>query len=214
MVEDLKKSPSQKVQEPTCPASSPLPGDAPPNPPMFCLEMGRTTTPAESNKPGSRKRRAKGKERGLKENHDQILEDDENFHRKEQDPSTQEDAVIRVSSTESPSDSPKMGVGRRTSILFKKAKNGTRLTKDKPVLLQNGVNISWKWCIAGADHTSQIIVSTTSPEIAPSVPSPAEIQRTEYMLGRRRRKGPLFNWRKWYWNIFTEAIAQVHWAVI
>lgn len=140
MVEDIKKSPSQKVQEPTCPASSPLPGDAPPNPPMFCLEMGRTSTPAESNKPGSRKRRAKGKERGLKENYDQILEDDENVHRKEQDPSTQEDPVIRVASTESPSDSPKMGVGRRTSILFKKAKNGTRLTKDKPVLLQNGVS--------------------------------------------------------------------------
>uniref|UniRef100_A0A8C1IUR1 Bromodomain and PHD finger containing, 3a n=1 Tax=Cyprinus carpio TaxID=7962 RepID=A0A8C1IUR1_CYPCA len=140
--EDPKKSTLQKVQEPTCPASSPLPGDAPPNPPMFCLETGRTTT-AQSNKPGSRKQRAKGKERGLK---DQTLEEDKKSHTKEQDPSTQEDAVIRVSSTESPSDSPKMGVGRRTSILFKKAKNGTRLAKDKPVLLQNGVSKGYLHC--------------------------------------------------------------------
>lgn len=173
MVEDIKKSPSQKVQEPTCPASSPLPGDAPPNPPMFCLEMGRTNTPAESNKPGSRKRRAKGKERGLKENHDQILEDDENVHRKEQDPSTQEDAVIRVSSTESPSDSPKMGVGRRTSILFKKAKNGTRLTKDKPVLLQN-VSKAENYVLPEQTTPAKLLSAPPAPKSPP--PSPHQLR--------------------------------------
>ncbi|XP_016143939.1 bromodomain and PHD finger-containing protein 3-like isoform X1 [Sinocyclocheilus grahami] len=169
--EDPKKSTLKKVQEPTCPASSPLPGDAPPNPPMFCLEAGRTTT-AQSNKTGSRKQRAKGKERGLKENHDQTLEEDKNFHTKEQDPSTQEDAVIRVSSTETPSDSPKMGVGRRTSILFKKAKNGTRLAKDKPVLLQNGVSKAEN--VASSEQTTPAKLLSASP--APKSPSPSPHQ--------------------------------------
>ncbi|XP_016337826.1 bromodomain and PHD finger-containing protein 3-like isoform X2 [Sinocyclocheilus anshuiensis] len=169
--EDPKKSTLQKVQEPTCPASSPLPGDAPPNPPMFCLKVGRTTT-AQSNKTGSRKQRAKGKERGLKENHDQTLEEDENFHTKEQDPSTQEDAVIRVSSTETPSDSPKMGVGRRTSILFKKAKNRTRLAKDKPVLLQNGVSKAEN--VASSEQTTTAKLLSASP--APKSPSPSPHQ--------------------------------------
>ncbi|KTF88147.1 hypothetical protein cypCar_00003110 [Cyprinus carpio] len=167
---DPKKSTLQKVQEPTCPASSPLPGDAPPNPPMFCLETGRTTT-AQSNKPGSRKQRAKGKERGLK---DQTLEEDKKSHTKEQDPSTQEDAVIRVSSTESPSDSPKMGVGRRTSILFKKAKNGTRLAKDKPVLLQNGVSKAEN--DASLEQIKPAKLLSASPAPKPPSPSPHQLR--------------------------------------
>lgn len=73
----------------------------------------------------------------MRENQNQTSKEDENFHTKENDSSPQED---RVSSAKSPSDSPKVGVGRRTSILFKKAKNGARLTKDKPVLLPNGVS--------------------------------------------------------------------------
>ncbi|XP_051958097.1 bromodomain and PHD finger-containing protein 3 [Xyrauchen texanus] len=139
---DTKKSTSQKTQEPTCPASSPLPGDAPTKAPMFCLETGWTTTPGQANKPGSSKQRGKGKQRVLNEERNQILEE-EDFHTKDDDtvsPSLSEKDVNTVSSTESPSDSPKMGVGRRTSVLFKKAKNGARLTKEKPVLLQNGVS--------------------------------------------------------------------------
>lgn len=160
------------MQKPTCPASSPLPGDSPPNPPMFCLETGRTTTPAQSNKPGSRKQRAKGKERGLRENHDQTLEEDENFHTKEEDTSPQEDTVSRVSSAESLSDSPKMGVGRRTSILFKKAKNGARLTKDKPVLLQNGVSKAEN--DASPEQTTPAKLLSAPP--APKSPSPSSHQ--------------------------------------
>lgn len=135
---------------------------------MFCLETGRTTNPTQSNKPGSRKQRAKGKERGLRENHNQTLEEDENFHTKERDASPQEDAVNRVSTADSPSDSPKMGVGRRTSILFKKAKNGARLTKDKTVLLQNGVGK------AENDHTTPAKLLSAPP--APKSPSPSSHQ--------------------------------------
>ncbi|XP_077059640.1 bromodomain and PHD finger-containing protein 3 [Siphateles boraxobius] len=173
---DPKKSTLQKVQKPICPASSPLPGDSPPNPPMFFLETGRTTTPAQSNKPGSRKQRAKGKERGLRENHDKTLEEDENFHTKEKDTSPQEDAVSRVSSAESPSDSPKMGVGRRTSILFKKAKNGARPTKDKPVLLQNGVS-------KGENDASP--QQTAPAKLLPAPPAPKSPSPSPHQLRSR-----------------------------
>ncbi|XP_051967343.1 bromodomain and PHD finger-containing protein 3-like [Xyrauchen texanus] len=131
-----KKSASQKTQELSCPDSSPLPGDAPPKSPMFCLETGRTTTSGRSTKPGSRKQRGKGKQRVQNEEQNQTLEE-EDFHTKEDetvDPSLPE----KVANTSS--DSPRMGVGRRTSVLFKKAKNGARLTKEQPVILQNGVS--------------------------------------------------------------------------
>uniref|UniRef100_A0A8C1EAF7 Bromodomain and PHD finger containing, 3a n=1 Tax=Cyprinus carpio carpio TaxID=630221 RepID=A0A8C1EAF7_CYPCA len=117
------------------------------------------------------KQRAKGKERGLK---DQTLEEDKKSHTKEQDPSTQEDAVIRVSSTESPSDSPKMGVGRRTSILFKKAKNGTRLAKDKPVLLQNGVSKAEN--DASLEQIKPAKLLSASPAPKPPSPSPHQLR--------------------------------------
>lgn len=161
--EDPKKSASQKAQEPACPATSPLPGDAPPNPPLFCLETGRTTTPAQSNKPGSRKQRAKGKDRSLRENHNQTPKEDENFHTKENDSSPQED---RVCSAKNQSDSPKIGVGRRTSILFKKAKNGARPTKDKPVLLPNGVSKAQNG--ASQEQNTQAKAPSTPKPVSPS----------------------------------------------
>ncbi|XP_056590834.1 bromodomain and PHD finger-containing protein 3 [Triplophysa dalaica] len=132
-----KKSTSRKAQEPSCPASSPLPGDAPPNPPLFTLETGRTTTPGQSNKFGGRRQKGKTKEKSQSEDHNGFVEkEEENFHSKKHDTvasRAQEETVHMVSST-------KMGVGRRTSVLFKKAKNGARLTKEKSVLLQNGVS--------------------------------------------------------------------------
>lgn len=161
-IKDTKKPTSQKAQEPTCPASSPLPGDAPPNPPMFNLETGKTTTPGQSNKPGSRRQRGKAKERGHSE--DQTVEE-ENCHTKKHEAeasSQQEEAFNTVSSRESSSASPKMGVGRRTSVLFKKAKNGARLTKEKSVLLQNGVS-KVENGVTPLEHNIQSKSSSPSP---------------------------------------------------
>ncbi|XP_065097311.1 bromodomain and PHD finger-containing protein 3 [Paramisgurnus dabryanus] len=135
---DTKKTSSQKAQEPTCPASSPLPGDAPPNPPMFNLETGKTTTAGQSNKTGSRRQRGKAKERGHSE--DPTVESSHTKKHEAVASSPQEESFNTASSRESSSSSPKMGVGRRTSVLFKKAKNGARLTKEKSVILQNGVS--------------------------------------------------------------------------
>lgn len=178
---------------------------------MFCLETGRTTIPAQSNKPGSRKQRAKAKERGLRENHDQTLEEDENFHTKEEDTSPQEDAVNRVSSAESPSESPKMGVGRRTSILFKKAKNGARPTKDKPVLLQNGVGKGENE--ASPQQTAPAKLLPAPP--APKSPSPSPHQLRSRGLstcsdneGEKAHSRPEENGTGIYWNIKT--ITQVY----
>ncbi|TRY66564.1 hypothetical protein DNTS_015933 [Danionella cerebrum] len=158
IIADQKKSASQKVQEPTSPASSPLPGDAPPNPPLFSIETGRTTTTAPYKKPGSRKQRGKGKEKDLRKNYSQTSENVHNC--------PQEEAVKRLSSTENKTDSPKSGVGRRTSVLFKKAKNGARQTKDNPVLLQNGVSKANN--DASQEHTTPAKeLSAASPPVSP-----------------------------------------------
>ncbi|XP_072521637.1 bromodomain and PHD finger-containing protein 3 isoform X2 [Salminus brasiliensis] len=134
------KSLSQKPPEPTCPTSSPLPGDAPPNAPIFCLETGGTTTPSQSRKRqgGKGRGRARGRGRGHSEAAGLMnMEDDTS---KENGQTMDAGPVNGVSSLESPPASPKHGVGRRTSILFKKAKNGARLSKSKPVSLQNRGN--------------------------------------------------------------------------
>ncbi|XP_028855039.1 bromodomain and PHD finger-containing protein 3 isoform X2 [Denticeps clupeoides] len=122
------KSPAS--QEPSCPASSPLPGDAPPNPPIFGPENSGTRTPGLCKLQKSRgRKRSDCQEQSL-------------F-----DPDTKDggipcltgDAVNGLSSPVTPPASPVLGVGRRTSVLFQKAKNGTRLKKTKPAnRLHNG----------------------------------------------------------------------------
>ncbi|XP_066526565.1 bromodomain and PHD finger-containing protein 3 [Hoplias malabaricus] len=138
------KSPSQKTSVPTCPTSSPLPGDAPPNTPIFCLETGGTNTSSHSSKPpGGRGRgRARGRARAHSEAAGQTKVEDDTLQLKENAQTLapchlEVESVNGVSSLESPPDSPKLGVGRRTAILFKKAKNGTRLSKSKHAPLQN-----------------------------------------------------------------------------
>ncbi|XP_030632945.1 bromodomain and PHD finger-containing protein 3 [Chanos chanos] len=140
---DTKKSTSPKTQDSTCPASSPLPGDAPPNPPTFGLEAGGTTTPRRSNTRQRSGGRGKGRGRGkgMGEENTGIVMADETLHSEvdnTQISGSQEEAITEVVSMET-SVSPALGVGRRTSVLFKKAKNGARPTKDVTVLPQSGI---------------------------------------------------------------------------
>lgn len=201
-VKDPKKSTSQKSQEPSCPASSPLPGDAPPNPPLFTLETGRTTTSGQSNKPGSRRQKGKTKERGQSEDQDQTVEKEENFHSKKHDTvasGPQEEAVNMVSS-------PKMGVGRRTSVLFKKAKNGARLTKEKSVSLQNGVG-KVENGILPHEHTTQIklqsakSISHSPHQLRSRGPSTCSDSEGEKSLSLPEENGM---------RIYTEAVGNVY----
>uniref|UniRef100_A0A3B3CRW2 Bromodomain and PHD finger containing, 3a n=1 Tax=Oryzias melastigma TaxID=30732 RepID=A0A3B3CRW2_ORYME len=53
-------------------------------------------------------------------------------------PSSQPEAVHEVTPLGKPPSGPPVGVGRRTSVLFKKAKNGVRMAKSKSLPQQNG----------------------------------------------------------------------------
>ncbi|XP_017580653.1 bromodomain and PHD finger-containing protein 3 isoform X1 [Pygocentrus nattereri] len=177
-IPESTKSSSQKPLEPTCSTSSPLPGDAPPNAPIFCLETGGTTTSSQSNKrQGGRGRgRARGRGRGHSEAAGQTEVEDDTFQSKENRltvaPSPKEaEPVNGVSSLESPPASPKLGVGRRTSILFKKAKNGARLSKSSPVLLQNGLSTEEM-----SEHLPQANLLSAPPTPKSSPPSPHQLR--------------------------------------
>ncbi|KAI4875069.1 hypothetical protein NFI96_033361 [Prochilodus magdalenae] len=172
------KSSSQKPPELTCPTSSPLPGDAPPNATIFCLETGGTTTSSQSSKrQGGRGRgRVRGRGRGHSETAGQTEVEDRTFQPKEsrltvaQSPK-EADAVNGVSSLESPPASPKLGVGRRTSILFKKAKNGARQSKSPSVLLQNGHNTEEM-----SEKLPQTSLLSAPPTPKSSPPSPHQLR--------------------------------------
>lgn len=129
-----KKSTNQKTQESTCLTSSPLPGDAPPNASVFCLETGGMTTHGQFYKQqGSR---GKGRGRGKAKTPTKApahTETDNKLHLKERH-------TLSMSSLDGSPFLPKLGVGRRTSVLFKKAKNGAKLTKSKLFSLQNRVS--------------------------------------------------------------------------
>ncbi|KAG7319085.1 hypothetical protein KOW79_017559 [Hemibagrus wyckioides] len=133
-IPESKKSTNQKTQESTCLDSSPLPGDAPPNASVFRLETGGMTTHGQFYKQqGSR---GKGRGRGKAKTPTKApahTETDNKLHLKERH-------TLSVSSLDGSPFLPKLGVGRRTSVLFKKAKNGAKLTKSKLFSLQNRVS--------------------------------------------------------------------------
>uniref|UniRef100_A0A3P9I6L0 Bromodomain and PHD finger containing, 3a n=1 Tax=Oryzias latipes TaxID=8090 RepID=A0A3P9I6L0_ORYLA len=113
------------VLELSCPVSSPLPGDAPLEPPVLGIVTGGQRSPGRSYK---RQRSSRSGSRSQGEDEAEIGET----------PSSQPEAVHEVTPLGKPPTGPPVGVGRRTSVLFKKAKNGARMVKNKPLPLQNG----------------------------------------------------------------------------
>uniref|UniRef100_A0A3Q2PTL1 Bromodomain and PHD finger containing 3 n=1 Tax=Fundulus heteroclitus TaxID=8078 RepID=A0A3Q2PTL1_FUNHE len=114
---------SPPVLELTCPVSSPLPGDAPLEPPVLGIVTGGQRSPGRSYK------RQRSSRSGSKAQGEEEAEVGET-------PSSQPEAVHEVTPLGTPPTLPLVGVGRRTSVLFKKAKNGAR--KNKSPQWQNG----------------------------------------------------------------------------
>ena len=138
---------SPPVLELTCPVSSPLPGDAPLEPPVLGIVTGGRRSPGRSYK------RQRSSRSGSKSQGEEEAEVGET-------PSSQPEAVHEVTPLGTPPTLPLVGVGRRTSILFKKAKNGARLAKNKSSPEQNGRT--------SEEKTNGLDISPASPN-SPSV---------------------------------------------
>lgn len=103
-------------------------------------------------------------------------------------PFSQPEAVHEVTPLGTPPTLTVAGVGRRTSVLFKKAKNGARIVKNKSTPLQNGKTTEEK--TSGLDTTlvspDSISENTTTlpptPNTSPTPASPSS--------HRLRSRGP------------------------
>lgn len=157
------------VLEPTCPASSPLPGDAPPEPPILGIVTGGRRSPGRSYK---RQMSTRSVSKG---------QEDEEVSEVVETPCPQTQAVHVVSSLGTPPTPPLVGVGRRTSVLFKKAKNGARLAKNKAPPAQNVDNSEGK--TNGLDSPTTIPPSVTT--LSASTPTP-----TSSSVHQLRSRGP------------------------
>ncbi|KAF7665702.1 hypothetical protein LDENG_00135210 [Lucifuga dentata] len=122
---DSGRDDSPPVLELTCPVSSPLPGDAPLEPPVLGIVTGGRRSLGRSYK------RQRSSRSGSKSHGEDEAEVGET-------PSSQSEAVHEVTPLGTPPTLPLVGVGRRTSVLFKKAKNGARMAKNKTSPQQNG----------------------------------------------------------------------------
>ncbi|XP_068170849.1 bromodomain and PHD finger-containing protein 3 isoform X2 [Antennarius striatus] len=116
---------SPPVLELSCPVSSPLPGDAPLEPPVLGIVTGGRRSPGRSYK---RQRTSRSGSKSQGEDEAEVGET----------PSSQPEAVHEVTPLGTPPTPPLVGVGRRTSVLFKKAKNGARMAKNRSPPRQNG----------------------------------------------------------------------------
>lgn len=195
---ESRKSTNKKTQESTCLTSSPLPGDAPPNAPAFCWETGGMTTHGQFYKQqGSRgKGRGRGKVKTPSEAPAHMEVEDDKLHLKEQHTLTMtEENANRVSSLDSSPFMTKLGIGHCTSILFKKAKNGAKLTKSVPFSLQNRVSADKSEKLP--DHRSQMSLLCIPP--TPKSPSKENGMEIFFILfnqwpflvtfGRERKSG-------------------------
>ncbi|XP_034022156.1 bromodomain and PHD finger-containing protein 3 isoform X2 [Thalassophryne amazonica] len=150
----------------TCPVSSPLPGDAPLEPPVLGLVTGGRRSPGRSYK------RLRSSRNGSKSQVEEEAEVGET-------PSSQPEAVHEATPLGTPLDLPLAGVGRRTSVLFKKAKNGARMAKNKVPLQQNGTFESKTNGLdstpASPNSSSATTISTLrlSPNNSSAPPSPS-----------------------------------------
>lgn len=109
----------------SCPVSSPLPGDAPLEPPVLGIITGGRRSPGRSYK---RQRSSRSGSKSQGEDEAEVGET----------PSAQPEAIHEVTPLGTPPTLPLAGVGRRTSVLFKKAKNGARMAKNKSPPQENG----------------------------------------------------------------------------
>ncbi|XP_071016619.1 bromodomain and PHD finger-containing protein 3-like [Oncorhynchus clarkii lewisi] len=160
---------SPPTLEPSCPVSSPLPGDAPPEPPLLGLVTTGRRSPGRSYK---RQRSSRSGGNGRSDDDAEVGETPT--------PCKQEEASQEVSPLETPSPPmnacPLVGVGRRTSVLFKKAKNGARLAKNKAAQLQNRRTTEAK--TNGLDRTPTIpkppsVTALSNPVSPPTPPTPS-----------------------------------------
>lgn len=154
---------SPPVLELSCPVSSPLPGDAPLEPPVLGIVTGGRRSPGRSCK---RQRSSRSGSKSQGEDEAEVGET----------PSSQPEAVHEVTPLGTPPTLPLVGVGRRTSVLFKKAKNGARITKNKYPPQQNGKTADVK--TNGLDSpNSPSVTNITSlpptPNVSPTPPSPS-----------------------------------------
>lgn len=151
----------------TCPVSSPLPGDAPLEPPVLGIVTGGRRSPGRSYK---RQRSSRSGSKSQGEDEAEAAET----------PSAQPEAVHEVTPLGTPPTLPLVGVGRRTSVLFKKAKNGARISKKKSSPQQtrnssedktNGLDS------ASISPSSQSVTNITTlpptPNASPTPPSPS-----------------------------------------
>lgn len=143
---------SPPVLELSCPASSPLPGDAPLEPPVLGIVTGGRRSPGRSYK---RQRSSRSGSKSQGEDEAEVGET----------PSPQPEAVHEVTPLGTPPALPLVGVGRRTSVLFKKAKNGARMAKNRGPPQQKGKTCDEK--TNGLDSTP----SSPNPATLPPIPN-------------------------------------------
>ncbi|KAJ8395121.1 hypothetical protein AAFF_G00035770 [Aldrovandia affinis] len=201
--DDMKSTPPPTL-EPTSPALSHPQGDTPQDPPTLRPAMGEPRAPGHLHK----RLKADGEGTGGgsssqgtgSSNCTGAAGEEQQQQQQQQCPPSEGRMVNGVSAPPAPS--PAIGVGRRTSVLFKKAKNGAKLLKDKESPLQNGA-------AGGEDATSphgqlrpptphgQLRPQPSSrdpaspgraPDPAPSPPPPPTA--TERQLGSEGEKSP------------------------
>lgn len=152
------------VLELSCPVSSPLPGDAPLEPPVLGIVTGGRRSPGRSYK---RQRSSRSGSKSQGEDEAEVGET----------PSSQPEAVHEVTPLGTPPALPLVGVGRRTSVLFKKAKNGARMAKNRCPPQQNGKTCEGK--TNGLDSTpnpSNVLTLPPTPNVSPEALSPSSHQ--------------------------------------
>ncbi|KAK0131879.1 Bromodomain and PHD finger-containing protein 3 [Merluccius polli] len=156
---------SPPVLELTGPVSSPLPGDAPLEPPVLGMAPGGRRSPGRSYK---RQRSARGGSKSHGEDEAEVGET----------ACPQPEAVHEVTPLGRPAPAPPLaGVGRRTSVLFKKAKNGARQPgKNKAQMAESKAN-----GLDGAGALSALLTydhdHVRVRAALLSLPPPPEIQR-------------------------------------
>lgn len=154
---------SPPVLELTCPVSSPLPGDAPLEPPVLGIVPGGRRSPGRSYK---RQRSSRSGSKSQGEDEAEVGET----------PSLQPEAVHEVTPLGTPPTLPLVGVGRRTSVLFKKAKNGARVAKNKSPPRQNGKATNGLDSTPVSPNSPSVTNITTlplTPNASPTPPSPS-----------------------------------------
>uniref|UniRef100_A0AAV2M7Y2 Bromodomain and PHD finger-containing protein n=1 Tax=Knipowitschia caucasica TaxID=637954 RepID=A0AAV2M7Y2_KNICA len=155
------------VLELTCPVSSPLPGDAPLEPPDLSITSGGQRSPGRSYK---RQRSSRGNSKSHREEEAEVAETR----------SSQQEAEHEATPLGSPPSLSVVGVGRRTSVLFKKAKNGVRMAKN--VMSQSGKESGGKAngldSAPGSPLSADVTNVDLPPTPSPTPPSPSHRLRS------------------------------------